>query len=295
MKKSIGLAVLVCALGLAMQASAADYNQEITAIFGSGNPDTGWTVVSTDEVTLALRAKNRETASTANVNGVYSEPTGYQAPNNNRARWNWELSIEVKDGVLTDYDYYVEIDGDPSTAVDIQTVNVLSFWNDNSYGTSDTANGQGVEGPSAIYAGSSTIAQQSQNIVFLPLPQDPTQNATYTYTLYAVAAGADPDGERIASVSITVVVGTGGVQDDDGDGVLNSNDQCPNTESGDVVNTQGCSIQDLLNNCASGSQNHGQYVSCVVELANSLYKSGQINQAQRKELVTAAAQSNIGK
>lgn len=60
------------------------YNQSITAIFGSGNPDTGWTVNQAGNVMLALRAKNRVTASTFNEDGVYPEPAGLVPP------INWE-------------------------------------------------------------------------------------------------------------------------------------------------------------------------------------------------------------
>lgn len=298
MKKVLSVVLLFCmAPFLGINAMAAlSFDQTIVAIFGSGNPDTGWTTASDGDLTLALRAKNRETASTANVSGVYTEPVGLQAPANTRARWNWEFSISSGSSNLDAYDYYLEIDTDHSTGISSLVVNALTFFSDNSYGTSSTLNGAGLEGPSAVYAPVSTVSQQSQNIVFYGL--DATLDSTFTYSLYAVAVGAGPNGTRIATTSITVVVGAGGPlpPDDDGDGVPNNVDQCPNTVSGDAVNAQGCSIQDQINQCAlENPADHGEYVSCVVEKANSLFSAGTVTQAERKYIITTAARSNIGK
>lgn len=276
--------------------AALSFNQVIVAIFGAGNPDDGWTVSDEPALTLGLRAKNRETASTANVGGVYNVPVGLQAPNNNRARWNWEFSVDSKSSSLDSYEYYMEIDFDHSTGIDKSTVNVLTFWSDNSYGTSSTLNGQGLEGLASTYAPVSTVVQQSQNIVFYGL--NANLNATYTYTLYAVPVGAGPNGTRIATVAITVIVGTGGPlpPDNDADGVPNSIDQCPNTVTGEAVNTYGCSIQDQINKCATeNASDHGEYVSCVVELANKLFKAGTVSQSERKLMINSAAKSDIGK
>ncbi len=292
-RKKLGYA-LTLALATTV-AAALNYDQNIVAIFGSGNPDSGWTTATNGSLTLALRAKNRENASTVNASGVYSEPTGYQAPNNNRARWNFEFSISTGTPPLNTADYYLQIDLDPSTAVAYQTVNALTFFSDDSYGTSSTLNGQGLEGPAAGFVATSSVAQQSQNLVFYG--GDPNEDATYDYALYAVAVGAGPNGTRLATTSITVVVGAGGSPppDDDGDGVPNSEDQCPNTADGDTVNAHGCSIDDLVINCAYGARNHGQFVSCVTQLANQLYKDGLITKARRQEIITDAAKSGIGK
>ena len=99
--------------------------------------------------------------------------------------------------------------------------------------------------------------------------------------------------------------------DTDGDGVPDSIDNCGSSDlrpkvdvNGDepgtttinnTVNTQGCSLQDFVNSCASGASNHGQYVSCISGLAHQLYNSGAITKSQRQEMITGAAKSNIGK
>src|SRR5580765_2377013 len=70
---------------------AIAFNQNIVAIFGSGNPDTGWTTDTSAAggIVLGLRGKERDTASTANASGVYSYATGVDPNNAARARWNW--------------------------------------------------------------------------------------------------------------------------------------------------------------------------------------------------------------
>lgn len=289
--------IFCASLLMAATVYAFGFNQNIVAIFGAGNPNTGWTTdTAAGGVVVALRAKNRLDASTTNVSGVYSFPTGVQPPNNNRAVWNWEFSIDSGDAFLNAYDFYVAVDMDHSQATSYTTVNALTNWIDNSYGTSTTLNGAGLEGTAAMYASTSTIAQQSQNLVFAG--GNPLLDATYNYQLFAVASGAGPEGTRLATTAITVIVGDGGPAflDDDGDNVPNGDDLCPATAPGDAVNVNGCSIQELVNKCAiENSSDHGEYVSCVVELANKFFKAGTINQSERKYLINTAARSSIGK
>lgn len=189
---------------------AVTYNDNITAIFGGGNPDTGWTSESGNGITLALRGKQRyPSTSTANVNGVYSYATGLIPPNNNRAVWNWEFSINSGTATLDAYDYYVGVDLDPSAGINYSFVNALTFWSDNSYGNNGTANGAGLEtGLAAALLAGDNIAQQSQNLVFAG--GNPLLDATYNYELFAVAKGGGASGAKLADVGITVVVGRGG-------------------------------------------------------------------------------------
>ncbi|PYJ08908.1 MAG: hypothetical protein DMF06_11635 [Verrucomicrobia bacterium] len=209
MTKKILVLTLISAATLSAWAA---YNQNIIAIFGSGNPDIGWTTDTNNGIVLGLRGKDRVNSSTANINGVYGPyATGVVPPNNNRATWNWEFSINSGSVNLSTYDYYVGIDTDPSKCINYTVVDALTNWTDNSYGNNGTANGQGVEGtsgPTDNYATIYNIAQQSQNLVFAG--GNPTLPGTYSYELYAVAKGNGPTGVRLASVGITVVVGTGG-------------------------------------------------------------------------------------
>jgi len=211
MKRKLLALTLISAFTLSAWAAVV-YNQNITAIFGSGNPDTGWTADTSNGIQLALRAKNRVTASTANVNGTYTFATA-PAP---RGLWNYEFSINSDvAGVdpLVTYDFYISTDGDPSQCINYTTVDPLTHWSDNSFGTNSTANGQGTEGHAAGFVATNNIAQNSQNITFGDYPAGPQvlmPNATYSYELYAVEKGAGPTGDRLASVGITVVVGAGG-------------------------------------------------------------------------------------
>jgi hypothetical protein len=281
----------------------------ITSIFGSGNPDGGWTASTSGEIQLALRAKARNDTAIAgttpnNGAGTYSFPVFQGA----RGPFKYEFSINADtndaNGVspLTTYDFYLSVDGDPDQCVDYTTVDPLAQWGDTSYGNNSTANGAGVEGTAAALAGSNNIAQNSQNITFGDYPAGAfvapgPANATYSYELYAVADGAGPGGARLASVTITVVVGAGGAvcTDTDGDGVEDDMDHCvpsvlggfvdagggPTSIENDGVDENGCSIQDLVNECAAG--------------ANDLRKSGAITNKQSTELKNGAAKSNVGK
>ena len=90
-----------------------------------------------------------------------------------------------------------------------------------------------------------------------------------------------------------------GETDADGDGVADSLDQCPNTAPGAIVDSQGCSI-DQIAPCrgpASGGtwKNHGQYVSSVSQAAEAFLAQGLISAAQAEEIIAQAAQSKCGK
>jgi hypothetical protein len=54
-------------------------------------------------------------------------------------------------------------------------------------------------------------------------------------------------------------------------------------------------VSDLLEACAIGVENHGQYVSCVAHLTNDLKEAGLLTSQQRTTIQTLAAQSSIGK
>jgi hypothetical protein len=98
-------------------------------------------------------------------------------------------------------------------------------------------------------------------------------------------------------------------QDTDADDVRDAADQCPDSDvrlfvdvnSGDpgftsIENTadaNGCTIQDLVEDCIVSAATHGQYVSCISSLANGLKAAGTITRNQAKEMIRGAAQSTI--
>ncbi len=290
-------------LNVSAATSVTTYNEERTTIQGGGNPPSGWAIDSNGEIEVGLRAKNRTTGSTVNVNGVYHFDTAL-AP---RGEWNYDfhLNSDIVNGTapLSNYYWWLSVDRDPSQGISVATVNPLANWTDNSFGDNSTGQGAGVEPADVLqflaFPGIYNKAQNSQNITFgdtpggaLPL----VANATYDDELYATA-GPDSHGTKLVSVGITVVVGLGGapVPDADHDGVPDSLDQCPGTAANSAVNAHGCSIQDLVNVCAVTAVTHGDYVSCITDLAGQLVAEGLITNKQRGKMISEAGTSSVGK
>jgi hypothetical protein len=87
--------------------------------------------------------------------------------------------------------------------------------------------------------------------------------------------------------------------DSDGDGVLDSEDDCPNTPPGAIVDAHGCSINQLVP-CAgplSGGhwKNHGQYVLAISRTAAKFLAQGLITKRQKAVIIATAARSKCGK
>lgn len=95
--------------------------------------------------------------------------------------------------------------------------------------------------------------------------------------------------------------------DDDGDGVPNDIDFCPDSILTDTVIIDGedtgidnpvledgCTIADLVHQLAEDA-NHGEFVSGVANLAKTLVADGTISARERSVLIRAAAQSGIGR
>lgn len=82
--------------------------------------------------------------------------------------------------------------------------------------------------------------------------------------------------------------------DSDNDGVPDSQDSCPDTEAGQAVDSDGCSILQL---CPEDGdwRNHGQYVSCVARTSENFLEQGLITEEQKDAIVSEAARSEIGK
>jgi hypothetical protein len=94
--------------------------------------------------------------------------------------------------------------------------------------------------------------------------------------------------------------------DDDGDGILNSEDDCPNSnlntnvvidgcDSGvpNILLPSGCTIADLIAQCAAGANSHDEFVSCVADLTNNLVRARTITGRQKGAIQRCAAQANI--
>jgi len=112
-------------------------------------------------------------------------------------------------------------------------------------------------------------------------------------------ADLDPDWLRVATDIVGVAPPTfnatfslSGEIDVDGAGVFGSSDLCPDTLAGAVVNSDGCSL-DQLAPCAGptsgGTWNHGQYVSTVARVAAEFLALGLISEEETGAIVSAAA------
>jgi lectin-like protein len=102
------------------------------------------------------------------------------------------------------------------------------------------------------------------------------------------------------------VVEVANAPDADGDGIPDTEDECPDSDlsatvvidscNSGVTNTlfaSGCTISDLIAECAEGASNHGQFVSCVSHVTNDLKKAGTITGQQKGAIQSCAAQADI--
>ena len=133
-------------LGLAGSVLAAPSYGDIAApgvYFGSGNVNGNWTIDTSNNIEVALRAKDRGTLATIDgSSGAYfvSNP-GFCNPvcgGSNKAAWNYEFSVNVRaDGTgtadLSDFIVQMEVDTDPTAGMNWVVLNVLSNWPDTAY------------------------------------------------------------------------------------------------------------------------------------------------------------------
>lgn len=80
--------------------------------------------------------------------------------------------------------------------------------------------------------------------------------------------------------------------DMDGDGVTDGVDSCLETV-GAIFNTDGCAVAQLCP-CDNNWKNHGAYVKCVAHAANDFRDAGLISDSEHGTIVSEAAQSSCG-
>lgn len=164
-----------------------DNNDTITAIFGSGNPDSGWVSAEGGGAQTAFRFHERFTVNA----GMTSAP-------NYTFNVGTEISLDFSfaaigtapdENELTDYVYMVYVDSDPSAAVNLGPgIPFTAFAADNSYGISTTGNGLGQEGP-AFLAGA-TIGQNSQKVDWFGTGFTSAVPGDYVVAVTAAKAGS---------------------------------------------------------------------------------------------------------
>jgi hypothetical protein len=85
------------------------------------------------------------------------------------------------------------------------------------------------------------------------------------------------------------------IDDDiDDDGVLNEDDECEDTPVDEIVNSYGCSIEQLVP-CDGDWRNHGKYVSALAKTANSFVYESLISEDEKDILMDEMASSDCGK
>jgi len=94
--------------------------------------------------------------------------------------------------------------------------------------------------------------------------------------------------------------------DSDGDGIPDDEDACPDSDLAETIVIDGCdsgvenmlfgdgcTMADLIAECADGASNHGDFVSCVAHLTNEWKRAGLITGQEKGAIQSCAAQSNI--
>jgi len=207
-------AVLFMSALFAIPAKAALISPDI--IFGSGNTNGGFTVITNGDLELGIRAKRRYSPNDqigvgivqdAAGNYLFDSSTATAVIPSNMSFWSfdWSINSDVADGsdALNTYSYLISYDTDPSAAVSLQTYDPLSALSTGYYlGNNASGNGGatfetgGDEDFSTV-----NVAQNSVNMGFLmggPLGSGQFQ----------VSLSAFQNGLEVASTSINVFVDT---------------------------------------------------------------------------------------
>jgi hypothetical protein len=210
-RSSIGrtLAVTAGVFGLSGTALAIPSYGDIAdppgVYFGSGNVNGNWTIDTSNNIEVALRAKDRATLQTIDgFSGIYQADQGLCNPlcsGSPKAAWNYEFSVNVRaDGTgtaqLSDFLVRMEVDIDPSAAFNWVILDVLSNWPD-----TDFWDGTAARSASTPIAGEYG-AQQSAN----PLFPDSGFNFLPGAGLYGLRLSVSEGVRSLASVTTQVQV-----------------------------------------------------------------------------------------
>jgi hypothetical protein len=177
----------------------------ITAIYGSGNPDSDWDSFVANNTQIGLRAKETATGATPdNGAGLYTFATG--------TVWNFEASFNsnLSGTAATHLDSFLyswTLSG-PGIAGGSVTFSP-ALYVDNSYGIASTANGAGVEGTFGALAGANDIMQLSQKITFAPFLGSFSNEGLYTLS----ASMTTLQGTPVNAGSVQIQVGSANVPD----------------------------------------------------------------------------------
>ena len=142
-----------------------------------------------------------------------------------------------------------------------------------------------------------TLYQVSPNeLVFVPIEVTAPFNAVpgQTYQPVAIFTEVVDDCGSFCfgvgyNVQIPVLIKQPINQDSDNDGVLDSNDVCSNTNQGEKVNNDGCSILQMCDPVKNSFTNRREYLACVKETGNEFLQNNIITFKELKSLIKKAA------
>ena len=235
--KSLAVAMLAVS---ALAAHAADANVTNNVIMGTGITNGGFTVgtgSTGSNIEIGLRARERHAIGSdlptnvtgSNNIGSYNqnpgEPAGFVNAGENRARWNFDWSINTdKSGTggakVSAYTYLLSMDFAPGVGTNYQSFDLINSqtYFDHSFGKNITAQSSGFEaasGDTAAYAAlktSNNLVQNSWNYDFFDAGAfsgfNPNAQGTYTIKLEAFSLAG---GGLLASSLINVNVGAAAV------------------------------------------------------------------------------------
>ncbi|MHB1173795.1 MAG: PEP-CTERM sorting domain-containing protein [Sulfuriferula sp.] len=224
-RSALTLAVLTAASFSAHAAVLYDQNVTGNVIMGTGINNGGFTVDRANNIELGLRARERydlinnqpSQVTGSNGDGTYNQNAGAAPPGPNRARWNFDWSVNsdlsgTSGQNLNTLTYLVGMDFDPGVGTNFQTFDPLNLgFADHSFGNNTTAQSAGAEATTASqYAtllANNNLAQNSWNYDFfdsLAFPFNPTVDGTYTVFLEAFSTNG-----LLARSQIDVIVGRG--------------------------------------------------------------------------------------
>ena len=242
------LAIKLSALAIAAAASvgahalvAFDQNVTNNVITGSGIANGKFTIDTTNGIEIGLRARerhdlvnNQSTGTTGSQgNGKYNqnagEPPGFLGAGQNRARWNFDWSINTGTAAVSAYTYRLGMDFNAGFGTNYQMFDLingvnpnpsaggLALW-DHSFGNNGTSESAGIEATGGTLAAAlndynnlksqNNLVQNSWNYDFFDavFPFDPTVSGQYSIFLEAIGTNG-----VVARSSIDVIVGAGAV------------------------------------------------------------------------------------
>jgi uncharacterized repeat protein (TIGR01451 family) len=139
-------------------------------------------------------------------------------------------------------------------------------------------------------------------------PDEPYQNTGYVNAVDPDDPGGTPVTDDNVSSYTGVNAETNGDTDEDTDGdeISDDDDQCPNSNVdttvviagcdssvSNVLFDTGCTMNDLIAQCADDAKNHGKFVSCVAKLTNYWKKHKLIKVKEKGSVQSCAAKSDI--